>query len=798
MTASASGGGQTESSEGSRDHRLPIDLQSSPNPIIESVLISQGIQAPANRTTGGVGGILGLSALASYGFLPGSDDNLSLDRQLSLMSIQSEKGLTSTYKPAKNTSKPKNAVRASNSSFVIKTQFHPDLKDILAQMEKSWSPSRSDDPMAFMQRGRTLLWLQDTTSKKEPLGRYLFASPPSAHDVNQLTRSPTTLDIIIGFPTGDILWLDAIGARYSRFNKGGILTDSGITQIRWLPSASNDGLFMTAHADGTMIVWDREREDGEVNKAWAPRRWTLMMTSSQKEEARRREAEALKTTATLASNSVAGGDGDMEVLSTEPQPQPGANSYRPVLGQRQYSGRSLTANGPGALPGSRSASPSKGGRNRAGTASVPPLVPRSAVEWDPQRDIVVSRPGSQVEVDQAESGPAASIMTPTSDEPGPATLSTSGLPSRGRRREQSLSLGEAAENTSVNGTTGAGVAWTKNPISHWRVSTRRIHTFAISPDLGCVAVVADDGLLKIIDLTTERLIATHASYFGPFLSVAWSADGRFLLTTGCDDLVSIYHPRDLGGGQGGHSYESRFVARCVGHTSWVKNVAFDPYRWKEGDRTYRFGSVGEDGKVLLWDFSSASLSRPKQSARRSGDRSSPSSAGFHAAPAASPAPGLASSTVGEDAQRDQYAHDAVFHPAPSRQAIPQLNPIATYQASHLASLLAIRFRPSGLLLHHSNGILQTFQRPAARVLQLGDDDEDDDTEQSSSAITNRRGADAAAVEKRKKGILGGTFSRGMRWVGGSSTQQQQTQAQQETGAAGTKLSTLSAGQFIVG
>jgi hypothetical protein len=51
------------------------------------------------------------------------------------------------------------------------------------------------------------------------------------------------------------------------------------------------------------------------------------------------------------------------------------------------------------------------------------------------------------------------------------------------------------------------------------------------------------------------------------------------------------------------------VARCQGHNSWVTAVQFDP--WRCDDRNYRIGSVGEDCRLLLWDFSVSMLHRPK-------------------------------------------------------------------------------------------------------------------------------------------------------------------------------------------
>ena len=61
--------------------------------------------------------------------------------------------------------------------------------------------------------------------------------------------------------------------------------------------------------------------------------------------------------------------------------------------------------------------------------------------------------------------------------------------------------------------------------------------------------------------------------------------------------------------------ERRIVARCAGHQSWVAAAAFDP--WRCDDRNYRFGSVGEDRRLLLWDFNVGMLRRPKVVSRQS-------------------------------------------------------------------------------------------------------------------------------------------------------------------------------------
>ena len=56
------------------------------------------------------------------------------------------------------------------------------------------------------------------------------------------------------------------------------------------------------------------------------------------------------------------------------------------------------------------------------------------------------------------------------------------------------------------------------------------------------------------------------SYFGGVCCVCWSPDGRYIAAGGEDDLVSIYGLAERG-----------LVAWGQGHSSWVMQIAFDPW-----------------------------------------------------------------------------------------------------------------------------------------------------------------------------------------------------------------------------
>ncbi|KAG7286102.1 hypothetical protein NEMBOFW57_008405 [Staphylotrichum longicolle] len=147
-----------------------------------------------------------------------------------------------------------------------------------------------------------------------------------------------------------------------------------------------------------------------------------------------------------------------------------------------------------------------------------------------------------------------------------------------------------------------------NPVAVWKLSNHRINAFAFSPDNRHLAVVSEDGTLRILDYLKEELLDLHYAYYGGLTCVCWSPDGKYVVTGGQDDLLSIWCPGEAA--RGG----AALVARCQGHHSWVTSVAFDP--WRCDERNYRFGSVGEDRRICLWDFSVGMLNRPRALAQQ--------------------------------------------------------------------------------------------------------------------------------------------------------------------------------------
>ncbi|KAM6288743.1 LOW QUALITY PROTEIN: dystrophia myotonica WD repeat-containing protein [Aegotheles albertisi] len=174
----------------------------------------------------------------------------------------------------------------------------------------------------------------------------------------------------------------------------------------------------------------------------------------------------------------------------------------------------------------------------------------------------------------------------------------------------------------------------RNPLLKWAVGRGALNEFSFSPDGRWLACVSQDGCLRVFHFDSMLLQGMMRSYFGGLLCVCWSPDGRYVVTGGEDDLVTVWS-----------FAEGRVVARGRGHKSWVNAVAFDPFagaaqssstttpRHPPGDNdgeeevtedpppppvtqcppavTYRFGSAGQDTQFCLWDLTEDVLYPPR-------------------------------------------------------------------------------------------------------------------------------------------------------------------------------------------
>lgn len=428
--------------------------------------------------------------------------------------------------------KPKSNMVKSNSSFVSRVIPHDNITKRLAERDAGGT-------FAFVNVNRSFQWLDLSSNiKSEPLTKILFTKAHMlCHDVNQTTKDATHIDVVMGSSASDIIWYEPMSQKYTRINKNGLINNTPVSKIKWIPGSENH--FLAAHQDGCMIVYDKEKEDA-------------------------------------------------------------------------------------------------------------PFVPEDVID-------------------------------------------------------EAISIEDDSDST-LNITKSVNSANQKaNPVACWKLSSQPINDFAFSPNNRHLAVVSEDGYLRVIDYLKEILTDVFSSYYGGFTCVCWSPDGKYILTGGQDDLVTIWSLADR-----------QIVARCAGHDSWVTAVAFDP--WRCDDKTYRFGSVGDDCKLLLWDFNVGMLSRPKGAlARARGSVSGQSvSLARHRTESAS-VNRMRSDSNRSQGMRDQNndEDEPVFvnHAVEPRARTAQLPPVMVKTVdSH--PLCGLAFEQDCIITSCQDGHLRTWNRPA--------------------------------------------------------------------------------------
>lgn len=104
---------------------------------------------------------------------------------------------------------------------------------------------------------------------QDPIARLSFAAAPTSIAINQTTLSSDRIDIVVGFSTGDLLWMEVFSGRYTRYNKDastppsnnkvvGYVSSAAVKRLQWL---AGDQVFVAGFADGCLAFYDKDRED---------------------------------------------------------------------------------------------------------------------------------------------------------------------------------------------------------------------------------------------------------------------------------------------------------------------------------------------------------------------------------------------------------------------------------------------------------------------------------------------------------------------------------------------------------
>ncbi|KAJ6425472.1 hypothetical protein OIU84_026112 [Salix udensis] len=230
-----------------------------------------------------------------------------------------------------------------------------------------------------------------------------------------------------------------------------------------------------------------------------------------------------------------------------------------------------------------------------------------------------------------------------------------------------------------------------NPIARWHICQGSINGIAFSNEGAYLATVGRDGYLRVFDYSKEQLLCGGKSYYGALLCCAWSKDAKYILTGGEDDLVQVWSMEDR-----------KVVAWGEGHNSWVSGVAFDSY-WSppnsEGtgeNVVYRFGSVGQDTQLLLWDLEMDEIVVPL---RRCPPGGSPTF-----------------STGSQSSHWDSVIPVGTLQPAPSMCDVPKLSPVVAHRV-HMEPLSGLVFTQESVITVCREGHVKIWMRPGASESQ---------------------------------------------------------------------------------
>jgi WD40 repeat protein len=123
-------------------------------------------------------------------------------------------------------------------------------------------------------------------------------------------------------------------------------------------------------------------------------------------------------------------------------------------------------------------------------------------------------------------------------------------------------------------------------VRSWTVETRshRGPVFAVAyhPDGRQVAAAGDDGMIRLWETDTRRLLRLLVRHPRPVRSLAWSPRGRYLASAGDDGAVCLWE-----------AATGRLLRTWQGHAGGIRAVA-----WAPGGEFLATG--GEDGRVRLW------------------------------------------------------------------------------------------------------------------------------------------------------------------------------------------------------
>ncbi|HEX6556373.1 MAG TPA: hypothetical protein VF026_26680 [Ktedonobacteraceae bacterium] len=126
-----------------------------------------------------------------------------------------------------------------------------------------------------------------------------------------------------------------------------------------------------------------------------------------------------------------------------------------------------------------------------------------------------------------------------------------------------------------------------------------VHAIAWSPDGKRILSGGDDGMLLIWDAREGDTLVNTAG-FAEIQTLAWSPDGAQIAAGGTDGLVQVYDSTE----------DPLFT--YTGHTGNINALAWQPGSLLLPGHAARIASAGDDGTVQVWAFGQAANAKPSQ------------------------------------------------------------------------------------------------------------------------------------------------------------------------------------------
>lgn len=192
--------------------------------------------------------------------------------------------------------RPKTSVKSTSNNFLTRIENAPSstantIKSLVASATASAPPNASHGSvtLCFYTQAKQLVWAeidaQPMATQASAVTKIAFVSYPTALALNTDTLSHTAIDLLVGFSSGDLMWIDPICGKFNRLNKGGCVCNAPVTALTWLPLPHSSqytgqqqqqsaplGTFLSAHADGTCVVWSLDKDDPPINLTIFPAR----------------------------------------------------------------------------------------------------------------------------------------------------------------------------------------------------------------------------------------------------------------------------------------------------------------------------------------------------------------------------------------------------------------------------------------------------------------------------------------------------------------------------------------------